>query len=221
MLNGSDADRGPEDADPLPGGAWVQGAIAALAACIVEQFDHGVLLLAADGSVLLANRVALRECARHGALRLQDGQLVAIRHADAERLTRALVDTTRGLRTLLRFDDDERSLPLVVLPLNAPTGRQPGATTLALLAKRGGTEPLNIDLYARATGLTITECKVLRGLTRGLDPASLAQDHGVALSTVRTQIAQIRQKTGAGSIRQLLSRVNNLPPVVCATEVNA
>jgi DNA-binding CsgD family transcriptional regulator len=196
---------------------------ATLAASIVEQFDHGVLLLGANARVLLANRIARRELARHGVLRLEEGRLVAsrARSGDGDRLVRALASASRGLRTLLHFDGDAGCLPMVVLPLATAEGGRPTGITLALLAKRGGTEPLNVELYAAAAGLTMAESKVLRGLTRGLDPAVLAAEHGVALSTVRTQIVRIRQKTRTASIRELLAVVNNLPPVVCATELHA
>ena len=213
-------------ADPLAQASF--GAL--LTTSILEQLDHGILLLAADGRVLHANRVALRECALHGALRLEHGRLVCVRQGDADRLTRALAGAVRGLRTLLHFDSDERCLPLVVLPLTttataaAEGPRAAGVSTgitLALLAKRGGTEPLNIELFAQASGLTMAERAVLKGLSRGLDPSELAQANGVAVSTVRTQIVRIRQKTRTSSIRALLSVVNNLPPVVCSTELRA
>ena len=196
---------------------------AALATSILEQIDHGVLLLGEHGRVLHANRVALRECAVHGALRLEHGRLHALRQGDADRLTRALAGAARGLRTLLHFDGDERCLPLVVLPLTtmatvSESGRATGIT-LVLLAKRSGTEPLNIELFAQAHALTMAEGAVLKGLSRGLDPAELARIHGVAVSTVRTQIVRIRQKTRTGSIRKLLDVINNLPPVVCSTEL--
>jgi len=214
----------PAAADPLAQAAF--GAL--LTTSILEQLDHGILLLAADGRVLHANRVAQRECALHGALRLDQGRLVALRQGDADRLTRAFAGAARGLRTLLHFDGDERCLPLVVLPLTAAPSADGARTagpatgiTLVLMAKRSGTEPLNIELFAQASGLTMAERAVLKGLSRGLDPSELAQANGVAVSTVRTQIVRIRQKTRTGSIRALLNVVNNLPPVVCATELRA
>ena len=198
---------------------------AVLATSILEQIDHGVLLLREQGQVLHANRVAVRELAQHGALRLEQGRLLAPRASDAEALARALAGAARGLRTLLHFDSTAQCLPLVVMPLPlSPATSQSDAElrsgiTLALLAKRGGSEQLNIELFARAHSLTLTECAVLKGLSRGLNPAALAQAHGVALCTVRTQISQVRAKTRTGSIRALLDVVNNLPPVVCATEL--
>ncbi len=210
----------PAAADPLAQAAW--GSL--LTTSILEQFDHGILLLGSDSRVLHANRVALRECAMHGALRIEHGRLVALRQGDAERMRRALADTVRGLRTLLNFDSDEHCLPLVVLPLplgTAAPAQLASGVLLVLMAKRSGTEPLNIELFAQANRLTLAERAVLKGLSRGLDPGELATANGVALSTVRTQITHIRQKTRTPSLRALLSVVNNLPPVVCSTELRA
>lgn len=193
--------------------------VEALTKRILEQFDHGILLLRQDGRLLHANRVARRECVRHGSLHLVDGRLQAVRAGDHERLTRALGAAARGLRTLLNFDNETDSLPLVVVPLSTPHDGGPwGGLVLAMMAKRSGSEMLNIELFANAIGLTSAERAVLKGLCSGLDPAGLAKAHGVALSTVRTQVMQIRQKTQTPSIRGLLNLVNNLPPVVCATD---
>ena len=47
----------------------------------------------------------------------------------------------------------------------------------------------------------------------------IARQNRVAESTVRSQIKALREKTGCTSIRQLLLRVNALPPVVPALRV--
>jgi len=56
----------------------------------------------------------------------------------------------------------------------------------------------------------------MMGLCRGLSIPEIAQDHGVAQSTVRSQIKALREKTGSASIRHLLQRINSLPPMVPA-----
>jgi DNA-binding CsgD family transcriptional regulator len=208
--------------DPCPAGA---SPIGALTAGVLDLLDHGAVLLDGHGCVLHANKVARRELGRHGALRLDDGRLVPIRRARSDELAQALLAARRGLRTLLHFDGDEHCLPMVVLPM-APAGdadlgtagSPPDGTILVVMAKRSGTEPLNIELFGRAYGLTPTERSVLQGLSRGLAPKALARAHDVSLSTVRCQILGIRQKTRTASIRQLLNVINNLPPVVCALE---
>ena len=191
---------------------------------VLEQLDHGVALLGTDGRVLYANRVAQRSCGADELLRLQGAALVARRAADEAALARALASARRGLRTMLAFEDGTQSLTVLVMPLPtlaAGSDARPDdgggrALTLLLFGRRHGCELLHVDMFARARGLTLTECAVLKGLCSGLDPASLAQRQGVRLSTVRTQINSIRQKTRTGSIRQLLSLVHSLPPVVSA-----
>ena len=60
------------------------------------------------------------------------------------------------------------------------------------------------------------EVHVLQALCTGLPPARIAAQFGVKLATVRTQVAAIRSKTDAASIRDLVSRVASLPPIVPA-----
>jgi DNA-binding CsgD family transcriptional regulator len=226
----------PLDQTPPPASFAPTDNTAVLLQCVLNQIDHGILVLRADGSVLVANQVALHECGQHAALHWQGNCLAARTRADAERLQRALLAASRGARTLMVFGASAQvaapagsagsagslakptPLPLVVLPLQAAYGSNPGPSAeplvLVLLAKRHGSEPLNVDLFAQAHQLTATECAVLKGLSAGLAPADLARRQGVALSTLRTQIGSIRSKTQTRSIREMLNLVHNLPPVV-------
>ncbi len=52
---------------------------------------------------------------------------------------------------------------------------------------------------------------MLQALCDGLDPMQIARHNGVAVCTIRSQIGSLRAKTGAASIRELLSRVAALP----------
>jgi DNA-binding CsgD family transcriptional regulator len=232
----------PRDQTPPPASFATADNAAVLLQCVLNQIDHGILVLRADGSVLVANQVALHECGQHAALHWQGSCLAAKTRVDAERLQRALLAASRGTRTLMVFSASAQvaapaglaasvasagsaeslakptPLPLVVLPLQAAYGSNPGPSAeplvLVLLAKRHGSEPLNVDLFAQAHQLTATECAVLKGLSAGLAPADLARRQGVALSTLRTQIGSIRSKTQTRSIREMLNLVHNLPPVV-------
>jgi DNA-binding CsgD family transcriptional regulator len=195
---------------------------------VLDQIDHGILVLRGDDTVLVANRVARLECGQHPALQCQANRLTAHRRTDADRLQRALQGARRGMRTLLVFATTNKAgvaataadppvalpLPLVLLPLQALDGPTAQPLVLALFAKRHGSEPLNVDLFAQAHHLTATECAVLKGLSAGLAPSELARQHGVALSTLRTQIGSIRSKTQTRSIREMLGLVHNLPPVM-------
>ena len=61
-----------------------------------------------------------------------------------------------------------------------------------------------------------SETAVMRGLCADLTPIQIAARQGVGLATIRTQIGNIRIKTGACSIRALVRQVAVLPPLVSA-----
>ncbi len=75
---------------------------------------------------------------------------------------------------------------------------------------------MSVQGFARAHRLSPGEEQVLSGLCAGQTPMEVAASHGVAISTVRTQIANIRAKTGTDSIRDLIQQVAVLPPLVGA-----
>jgi DNA-binding CsgD family transcriptional regulator len=57
---------------------------------------------------------------------------------------------------------------------------------------------------------------VLKGLCSGQRPRQIAQHAGVAISTVRSHIGNIRIKTETASITELVRIVTVLPPIVPA-----
>jgi DNA-binding CsgD family transcriptional regulator len=183
---------------------------------MLDEIDYGMLLLSADAQLLHVNHAARAELDTGHPLQLLGRTLRARRAADVVPLHDALAAAQRGLRRLLTVGDDEQRVSVAVVPLGSlgdAAGRQ---ATLVVLSKRELCEALSVHWYARAHGLTQAETRVLEGLCRGLQPREIAQAHGVGLSTVRTQVGQIRAKTGADSIRGLVAQVARLPPLVSA-----
>jgi DNA-binding CsgD family transcriptional regulator len=90
-----------------------------------------------------------------------------------------------------------------------------------VLEKRQVCGQLSVQGFARCHGLTSAETAVLQALCDGLDPMEIARHNGVAVCTVRSQIGSVRAKTGAGSIRELLSRIAALPPLRLARSAGA
>ena len=100
------------------------------------------------------------------------------------------------------------------------------AHPIILVAAIAAAATLAALLPAQPAGATVTDslpaaeskpdATPLRELCPGIEPRELTQLHGVALTTVRTQIAAIRLKVGAQSIGDVLRRVAVLPPVVGA-----
>ena len=106
-------------------------------------------------------------------------------------------------------------LLVALIPLAHPLEGDAPAVLLVMARQRVG-QSLALPMFARVHGLTPTEESVLRGLCEGMEVDEIAAEHGVAESTVRTQVRSLRDKTGAGGIRQLVQRVMALPPVVPA-----
>ena len=125
--------------------------------------------------------------------------------------------SSQSLAQLLNEDEDK-----ALLALNKPSGflstrsDDLDRATLLVLGKRQVCEQLSVQSFARSVNLTPAETRVLEQLCRGVRPTTIARQHGVAVSTVRTQIGSIRAKTGAASISELVRQVAVLPPMVNA-----
>lgn len=180
---------------------------------VLDEIDYGMLLVTARGALRYANQLALNEVVCGGPLSLADGQVHARQAGDQGALLVALGDALHGRRRLITLGHNGSAVSVAVLPL--PCGEADGSEPLALLVfgKRHSCEALTVDFYARTQGLTGAEARVLQALCAGEKPKEIARTLGVAISTVRSHICSIRQKTQTGSIRELVNRVTVLPPI--------
>jgi DNA-binding CsgD family transcriptional regulator len=181
-----------------------------LLARALDEVDFGIVLVAADGAVLHLNHRAQHALCAEQGLQLIGNRLHAGDPRSLARLQHALHDAAqRGLRRLLALGQgDDRQLAALV-PV------QPGVAAL-LLGRTSVCEDLSLQCFARSHELTAAETRVLAALGRGVAPAEIAREQGVKISTVRTQISAIRQKTGTSTITALVRLVAGLPPMVGA-----
>ena len=119
----------------------------------------------------------------------------------------------RGLRKLLTLGDDAHRVSVSVVPLPSQCADDT-PVVLVVLGKRQVCEVLSVQGFARSYGLSAAETRVLALLCHGTPPTKIAAQFGVAISTVRSQIGNIRIKTGAESIRALVRQVAVLPPLM-------
>lgn len=194
----------------------MSGRIVGVMAGLLDAIDYGLLLLDENGAIVHANRQAEAELDGLHPLHRRGRELCARRAADQSCLQAALAGALKGMRRLVTLGEPGepgRSASVSVVPLD--TAAPPGAPRiLLLLGKRQLCEPLSVQWFARAHGLTPTETRVLEALCEGCDARDVAERHGVGLATVRTQIGAIRAKTGAESIRDLVRLVAALPPMM-------
>jgi DNA-binding CsgD family transcriptional regulator len=185
-------------------------------ALMLDEIDHGMVLLLDGHHVVHANHVATGELDSEHPLQLLGRELRARHSADVAPLHDALTAARRGLRRLITLGHDKQAVSIAVVPLGGGSGSDDHSGTLLVFGKRRSCQALSVQAYARGQGLTRAETAVLQLLCEGAEPQDIARRHDVAISTVRTQISCIRAKTGSASIRDLTQRVAMLPPLVSA-----
>jgi DNA-binding CsgD family transcriptional regulator len=204
---------------PMPPSQLAEGALPPVPwlALMLDEIDYGMLLLADESNVLHANHVARSELDDSHPLQLLGSQLRVRHPGDLAPLRAAVADAAkRGLRRLVTLGEGDQRITLAVVPLAQTVAHEAGPHTLLVFGKRRMCPALSAHWFARSHGLTPAETRVLSALCEGHAPCVIAQTQGVALSTVRSQIGAIRNKTGAESIRALVRQVAVLPPLVSA-----
>lgn len=177
---------------------------------VLDIVDYGMVLMQTDGRVAFANKAARADLDASHPLALAGGCLL-VRHArDLQPLRDALSSALhKGLQRLLTLRDERGGTVSVAI---VPIGEAAGA--ILMMGKRKVCDELSAEAFGRQYKLTSAEARVLKHLCVGKRPAEIARHHGVALSTVRTQIGCMREKTGAASIGALVSELARLPPLL-------
>jgi DNA-binding CsgD family transcriptional regulator len=191
---------------------------------VLDEIDYGLIMVTPAGWVQHANHLARYELARgkflttakpaesspgHG----DTGQLQTTGAPETAELLRGIRAAARGRRQMLTLRHQTDSLPLACVPLFQPFEGE-CTTVLLMLARQTGTANLAVTFFARTHKLTSAEESVLRALCNGQEIQDIATRHGVAESTIRTQVRALRDKTQCHSIRILVQQVAALPPVV-------
>lgn len=202
----------------------------------LNLMDYGLVVIDSDTAMVqFANALghaALLECpdgsgplGRGSGLRLLHGRVMAQRPSDNDTLRRTLDRARAGLRGFLCLGEGTQTSAVAVLPLigqrsgfelhghGSLGSAVPPSYALLVFAKQHLCDDSTMALFARERGLTSAEGQVLAQVCKGLRPAQIAHNHGVRISTVRTQLRSIRMKTCCETIRDLVQKVSVLPPM--------
>jgi DNA-binding CsgD family transcriptional regulator len=192
----------------------VERADARVLTCMLDVVDYGILLVGADSSVSFANRAARLELDASHPLQLDRHKLTVRLQQDAAPLREALdAALGRGLQRLLTLGQGAQTrVSVAILPADG-AGAAASTDAIVVLGKRSVCGELSADAFARQHRLTPAELKVLKLLCAGHHATDIAKLQGVALTTIRTQISSVRDKTGAASIGALVRCVARLPPL--------
>jgi DNA-binding CsgD family transcriptional regulator/PAS domain-containing protein len=183
-------------------------------ALAVERLRQSVILLDGAGRVLWANAAARGLLHRSDGLSLFGQRLRFVRLADEQ----AFESARRRLRMGLIADSSAGSL---TVPVARPSGRpnyviEVFETPPAVMAAFGRTSKVLVmihdpdanandrpDIWRAMFGLTEAEARVARGLQRGHTDEAIALALSIKVSTVRTHIRVILEKTGVRSKLEL------------------
>lgn len=184
---------------------------ALIRAALVDEIATPLIACEVGLRIAYANRAGEAELAhgtllaRAGAqLRCHGGQEAALDGAVRQAIGRG----RRQLLTLVRMDDH---LTACVMPLQLPD--TDAALAAVMLGRRAVCSALALQMLASTHGLTSAEQRVLAALVTRSTPNDIAARHGVAISTVRTQIGALRTKLGVHTIEELVIRAAQLPPL--------
>jgi len=208
-------DTHPDDLEAVPGavrGLWAIGSDTLLAG-VLDELDYGVMLLNESGALIHANDAARSLLDRAEVFVLDGARPVPSDHNQRRRWRALLAACAGNERRLDIFVSSRSSLSVAVVPIAPALSSAGSATVLATFGRQRTCEPISLNAFARAHRLSATETRVLASLASGLSPSHIALEHGVSISTVRTQIKQVLAKTAGGSIRELLNQMSRLAPM--------
>ncbi len=179
-------------------------------------------LIATDAAarVVRMNQAAETMLRAGNALRIVSGRLVAWTHSQTETLHRLIHaatvtqagEATDGGSMIIDGRSDSRH-GLMVMPLSRrSTILGKPERPLALLTMNSLEQPAGDDRHLiEMFGLTPAEARLAAEIAAGKRLDHLAQEHGVRMPTLRTQIRAIYGKTGTSRQAELAHLVSNLP----------
>lgn len=204
----------PPTSAAAPGYQFGGSGMGALPWSLVDEIECGLIVCDGLGTLQFANRTAQRELAQGRLLTRKAGCLCVAPQASGALDVAMRQAAERGRRTLVQLSMGDNRLLASVLPLPSASGDEP--LVLVMLGRRQLCSDLGLEMLASSFGLTYTERRVLAGLLREATPRQIAEEHAVAITTVRTHISAIRAKLGTRSIDGLLLRAAEVPPVASA-----
>lgn len=192
---------------------------------LFNELAYGLIVVDANRQVVHINRAARGALARERRLRVRGRALEAWRERDTKVFADAMNTAFCGRRAAMRIGESQCTAQgttqgtIILVPLPAPISMGTFSPSqvghIALVFERSAcAESLSIAFYAQNHGLTSSEERVLRALNEDQSVGEVASTLGTAVSTIRTHVNHIREKTGARSLRALVANLRSVPPLM-------
>ena len=179
----------------------------------MDSLGYGVALLRSNGAALYLNAFAERILQAADGLTLKAGQILARHAPEQAALLNLLQQAANGLGggLYLRRDNGagsvKRPYNLTAIPLQEGHPFRPlaDARVMLLIHDPEHTGPLDgLKNFATRHRLTPAETRVLTLLLTDLGPQQIADQLGVGIRTVRSQLSSLYTKTGTKNQRDLI-----------------
>jgi DNA-binding CsgD family transcriptional regulator len=185
---------------------------------MLDEIDYGMVLLDHRGHIWHANHLARAELGKGQLLHTDAGHLctrVPGKQADLQQAITRAGQGTRSMLDLRTEGPEPTGTSLAIVPMGHSVEALNGPLPVLIITSRQVMcEEISLQFFAKSFGLTGAERAILSALVQGQEVDDIAESRQLAVSTVRTQIKQLRTKTRSNSIRELLGKVSTLPPVV-------
>lgn len=174
----------------------------------LDALDSPVLLLGPGRSVVLANRAAERAIEGGQVLRAANGGVRGATEKIEALLTGLDAGGLGGMEAVVMGADGKERLVFALRPgeeAGGLPGAAPGTVLLVVRAPREDTRN-PIAIAAMAFNLTSAQVQVLAFLAQGHGPEAIADILGISLTTVRSHLGELFQRTGTGRQAELVAR---------------
>jgi DNA-binding CsgD family transcriptional regulator len=184
--------------------------LAALGQYLLEQLETPLMVLDSDGAVLEANGAANRRLAERAGLWRDLGGRLSVQHGGRwVTLSRYAIEMAAGREVRLPMDNtaspaDGHSWQLVIQPM-APADEAAAGGAPWMLVKIERVRQSRGDAMRLRWRFTQTQARLAEMLCQGMRPTRAAEALGVKISTVRTHVGQMYEKTGTHTQAQLVA----------------
>lgn len=180
--------------------------LAALGHCLLERLETPLFVADAQGTVLEANPAATRRIERRDGLWLDAAGRVAMRQAGRwVPLSYWAASLASGQEITLPLEMDGGGAPMQVSlrGMSAGDGIPSGFGWIVATIERVSLS--RADAMRRRFRFTQTQARLAEMLCKGMRPTHAAEALGVKISTIRTHVGQMYEKTGTHTQAQLVA----------------
>lgn len=184
----------------------------------IDQLGRGILVLDRFGRLLHANAIGERVLAEARSLCIRDGKLHAqatTADRDLQRLVQSCSGSTisaGGRMQLPNVDHPLLSVQLSPLPVSARDIALPHGQVLVVIANMGTGLSSEHQRFQQRYGLTAAELALALEIAHGDGREAAARRRGISVSTARTHLSSIFDKTGVrrqAELVRLLGEIQN------------